>query len=93
MANYFFQLDASGYEFSCPLPADCIRDCSAQGSVDESVEYWVKRIAFDAPKDGATEYLKAFGAWDDDELADHEANLRRVLWLICWDLKEGRPNG
>jgi hypothetical protein len=30
--------------------------------------------------------LEEYGAWDDDELADHDANLSRVLWLACGDI-------
>ena len=30
--------------------------------------------------------LKEWGAWDDDELSEHEANLARILWLACGDL-------
>lgn len=32
--------------------------------------------------------LKEYGAWDDDELADHDANLYRILWLACGDLSD-----
>jgi hypothetical protein len=35
-----------------------------------------------------TEYLREFGAWPDDDLADHHHNLMRVLWLACGDLVE-----
>lgn len=30
--------------------------------------------------------LKEYGAWDADELADHDANQSRILWLACGDL-------
>lgn len=26
-------------------------------------------------------YLKGYGAWDEEELADHESNLARLIWL------------
>lgn len=29
------------------------------------------------------EELAGYGAWDDDELADHAENLKRLLWLAC----------
>jgi len=32
--------------------------------------------------------LKEYGAWDSDELADHEQNLQRILWLACGDICE-----
>lgn len=34
------------------------------------------------------EELKEYGAWDVDELQDHEANLQRLLWLACGDIRE-----
>jgi hypothetical protein len=32
------------------------------------------------------EELREYGAWDDDDLASHAANLARLLWLACGDL-------
>lgn len=33
--------------------------------------------------------LKEYGAWDSVELSDHSANLSRLLWIACGDIKEG----
>ena len=75
------------------LPQECIADCSAQGSVDESVAYWVDRLNLEAPPWLLREHLKAYGAWDRAELCDHKANLRRLLWTWACDCKEyGDPN-
>jgi hypothetical protein len=30
--------------------------------------------------------LREYGAWDDDELSDHEQNLQRLLWLAAGDI-------
>jgi len=30
--------------------------------------------------------LKEFGTWDATELADHDANLTRILWIACGDV-------
>ena len=35
----------------------------------------------------ATE-LGEYGAWDDEELRDHCANLERLLWIACGDIQE-----
>ena len=32
--------------------------------------------------------LKEFGAWEDEELQDHEINLNRILWSACCDIDE-----
>ena len=29
--------------------------------------------------------LREYGAWDDSELADHDTNLDRILWLLGSD--------
>lgn len=34
--------------------------------------------------------LREYGAWDDEELADHPANLQRLLWIACGDVSEGK---
>lgn len=37
--------------------------------------------------------LREYGAWDEDELSDHETNLNRLLWLACGDIVEEMWNG
>jgi len=32
--------------------------------------------------------LREYGAWDNDELANHEENLNRILWIACGDICE-----
>ena len=32
------------------------------------------------------EELSEWGAWDDDELSDHDQNLTRILWIACGDI-------
>jgi len=32
--------------------------------------------------------LKEWGAWDAKELADHEANLRRIVWIAAGNIME-----
>ena len=36
--------------------------------------------------------LREYGAWDDDELSDHEQNLQRILWIAAGDIVEERAN-
>lgn len=36
--------------------------------------------------------LKEYGAWDDEDLADHDANLSRILWIACGDIVESKHN-
>ena len=39
--------------------------------------------------DRVREVLRDYGAWNDDELSDHDANLDRLLWIACGDIVEG----
>lgn len=32
--------------------------------------------------------LREYGAWEPEELADHDANCKRLLWLACCDVSE-----
>lgn len=33
--------------------------------------------------------LKEYGAWDSEELTDHDQNLQRLLWIACGDIADG----
>jgi len=75
------------------IPGDCITDCSARGSVDEAVVYWVSRLNLEAPPWLLREHLRGYGAWDAAQLCDHRANLQRLLWIWACDCKENQdPN-
>ncbi len=32
--------------------------------------------------------LREYGAWNEVKLADHVANLQRILWIACGDINE-----
>lgn len=32
--------------------------------------------------------LSEYGAWDDEDLKDHEQNKARILWIACGDIME-----
>lgn len=32
--------------------------------------------------------LTEYGAWDDIELQDKQANIERIIWIACLDIKE-----
>lgn len=70
------------------LPSGCIEDCSGSGSADDAVEYWVDQLKFEAPPWLLREHLSGYGAWDSAELCDHQANLRRLLWLWACECSE-----
>lgn len=64
-----------------------------QGACDDDVSYLRKcpHIAAQLEKidpELLRDELRHWGAWDAEELADHEANLDRILWLACGDIVE-----
>ena len=67
----------------------------AQGGKDASEDVKALRLdpriaarleAFD-PED-VREILRDYGSWSEEELADHNENLSRLLWVACCDVAE-----
>jgi len=77
-----------GRESTRQLPAECIADCSGRGDQTKNVEFWVERLNFDGPVELFKEHLKEYGAWDDEQLKDHDENKQRVLWIWACDCDE-----
>lgn len=77
-----------GRDAVAPLPADCVADCSTSGAVDEAVDYWIKKLSFEAPSWLLRDYLQGYGVWDAAELCDHQANLKRLLWIWASNCRE-----
>lgn len=70
------------------IPRECVEDCTTPGQpADESVAYWVRRLAWNPPRELAIAYLRSFGAWDDLDTVDDETIARRTLWCVCGDLR------
>lgn len=75
------------------LTEDDVNDGYHIGSCDASIAALrrIPRIAaqLDAIDPALLRYeLKKWGAWDDEQLADHDENQSRILWLACGDLAD-----
>ena len=68
---------------SCTHPGPCDSDVRAL-SQQPDIERQLKAID---PEHLRLE-LREYGAWDNEELADHEQNLQRVLWIAAGDITE-----
>jgi hypothetical protein len=68
---------------SCSHPGQCDSDVAALRK-----EPAIRRQLNKLDAKLVAECLSEYGAWDDAELADHEANLDRLLWVACCDIKE-----
>lgn len=70
-----------------------IAACSHPGPCDTDVEhavrehYLAEQLAQLNP-DNVRRFLREIGAWDSRELLDHQANLRRLVWIAANDLSE-----
>ena len=80
--------------YTLKLTKQCIDDCTRPGvPADDEVKHWltdpkVKAQLSRIPADALRAHLKEYGAWDSDELSDHEDNLARTLWIACGDASE-----
>ena len=59
--------------------------CDADVEFLLTVPYIAQQLA-GIPRDVLADELREYGAWDARELADHGANLARILWLACGDI-------
>jgi len=71
------------------FPAGFVRDCSHAGACDVDVAYWLDQIGLAVSPADARAVLRGYGAWSTLELADHAANLRRILWLAAGSFADG----
>lgn len=81
------------------IPSACIKACSGSGKKDDAIKTWVYNLQFFIPDnllDQAIDYLREFGAWDENELQkwkateDFKHNIaQHVLWNFCCDVAEG----
>jgi hypothetical protein len=80
--------DESRRESTRELPSECVAECSGSGDQYDTVKFWVEKLNFDGPVKLFKEYLDGYGAWDDEQLKDHEENKQRVLWTWACNCDE-----
>ena len=73
------------------------QSASHQGRCDEDVAALVKHPKIRRQLDKISVYdirlkLEEYGAWDKDELADHEDNKHRIVWIAAGDIVEEKHN-
>ena len=68
---------------TCSHPGPCDADVAALREVP-AIRRQLARLSYDRVRDALREY----GAWTDEELMDHDANLSRLLWIACCDITE-----
>ena len=68
---------------------------SHQGRCDDDVASLVEELRGQLDKldkEKVKESLKEYGAWNEEELSDHEANLQRLVWIASGDMVEEARN-
>lgn len=65
--------------------------CSHQGECIHDVEAVIPELDLSGidPEELRIE-LSEYGAWDDEELSNHDENLNRWVWLCACDIMDGR---
>jgi hypothetical protein len=64
-------------------------DCGGPGDASGAVAYVRQTYQVTGDEKTCAAYLKGYGAWEPEELADHDANLDRLVWLTGCALGEG----
>ncbi len=76
-----------------PLPDECVKACSHPGRVDDDVSVWVDELKFDQnfPVERARRWLREYGAWDEEELAEMDARelAEKALWIFAANISDG----
>ena len=79
--------------FSIKMTLEQAESCTHFGPCDEDVAALskvpkIKKQLDRLPPGDLAATLKEYGAWDKDELSDHEQNLQRILWIAAGNIKE-----
>lgn len=78
---------------SITLPLDVVRNCSHSGPCDEDVKRSmelpeVKAELAEIDPIQLRKELSEYGAWDDDQLLNHDDNLERILWIAAGNIDD-----
>lgn len=89
--NRYFSTSSGRIELAMTL--EQAQSASHQGQCDDDVRALSAEPAIAAQLEAINpqlliDELREWGAWDDEELADHDQNLQRLLWLAAWDIFE-----
>lgn len=71
-----------------PELLQALLDCARPGPADAAVAHVMKSYAITGNEADCAAYLKQYGAWEAYELANHETNLGRLVWLTGIGLSE-----
>lgn len=81
------------YIDSLLLPRDVIKACSHPGPCDEDVQRCMDMPEIECQlskinPDDLRKELREYGVWTDEDLADHQTNLERILWIAAGNIQD-----
>ena len=70
-----------------------VNECSRSGDNEYSVNYYMnlpkyKKQLLKLDKEQVRQELNDLGAWEDEELENHEDNLKRLFWVSCGNIAD-----
>ena len=87
--------NSSNYGNDLRLTRKDAQQCTHPGPCDNDVKqimnkpYVAKQLKTLSPEQLVKE-LSEYGAWDDNQLSDHNENLMRWVWISAGDIIEGK---
>ena len=84
---------SSSGQIELEMTAEQASSVSHPGRCDEDVEALLKVPAIadqiaEIDKDVLANVLSEYGAWDDEQLKDHDENIQRLVWIAGCDIDE-----
>jgi hypothetical protein len=79
------------YGIEIRLTKEAIKDLSHAGDCSFDVEHWQTLLApqmAHLPAELVRKILYSYTDWSEEELADHVANLGRLLWIAAGDAQQ-----
>jgi len=73
---------------SASHPGDCTAEVAVLAQAPE-----ISAQLSDIPAAYLRTELAEYGAWDENELADHAANQQRILWIAAGNIREEHLSG
>lgn len=70
------------------LPKVVIEAIPQSGAADDAVRDLRREYNFECSLQDSIEFLKRYGAWNNEELQDLDDNIDRIIWLACLDCRE-----
>ncbi len=85
--------NASNYGNDIRLIRSDAKKCSQSGDCGPHIEELLKKPYIKKQVETLnpcqlTKELKEYGAWDSEELKDHQENIKRWLWISAGDIAE-----